>query len=129
NGRPLIPLARWGRWIALGFLFFCPLFAFLFDARPFPFGGALGNGLFFWTNGFAGKAGTILMLTGVFCFFAFIVFQWDIKPLLSKARKILPASFPVGGLRPAVPTATAPSGPEEGRTDDLHPVSAARLAE
>lgn len=97
NGRPVVPIARWGRWIALGFLFFCPLFAFLFATHPFPFGGALGNGLVFWTNGFAGKAGTILMLTGVFCFFAFIVFQWDIKPLLSKARKILPSPFPAAG--------------------------------
>ncbi len=91
NVGPLVPVVKWVRWMALGFLFVCPLLSFSFSDISFPLGGALGNGLVAWTNGFAGKAGTIIMLTAVFCFFVFIVFQWDIKPFLASARKLMPA--------------------------------------
>ncbi|PSK94937.1 FtsK/SpoIIIE family DNA translocase [Taibaiella chishuiensis] len=93
-GRIVIPIFKWIRWMALGFLFVCPLFSFAFPQMAFPLGGALGNGLIEWTNGFAGKAGSLFMLITVFCFFAFIVFQWDIKPLLRRARKLIPARMP-----------------------------------
>lgn len=89
-GKKFIPTAKWIRWMALGFLFLCPLFSFVFSGSAFPLGGALGNALIGWTNGFAGKAGSILMLLGIFCFFVFIIFQWDIKPLLQQAKKIIP---------------------------------------
>ncbi len=44
-----------------------------------------------WSNGFLGKAGSLFMLITVFCFFTFIVFQWDIKPLLQRAKNQIPA--------------------------------------
>lgn len=94
-GRIVLPIFKWVRWMALGFLFICPLFSFAFPQMTFPLGGALGNGLIEWTNGFAGKAGSLFMLITVFCFFAFIVFQWDIKPLLQRARNLIPARTPV----------------------------------
>lgn len=90
-GRKVIPMLRWVRWMALGFLFICPLLSFAFPGSTFPLGGALGNSLVDWSNGFLGKAGSLFLLITVFCFFAFIVFQWDIKPLLHKARKLIPA--------------------------------------
>ncbi len=90
-GRIVIPILKWVRWMALGFLFVCPLCSFIFSDMAFPLGGALGNSLIEWTNGFAGKAGSLFMLITVFAFFAFIVFQWDIKPLLQKARNLIPA--------------------------------------
>lgn len=90
NGKKLLPVMRWTRWMALGFLFFCPLLSFVFASSSFPLGGALGNSLIDWTNGFAGTAGNIIMLIGVLCFFVFIIFEWDIKPLLAKAKKIIP---------------------------------------
>lgn len=93
-GRIVIPILKWVRWMALGFLFVCPLFSFAFPDMAFPLGGALGNSLIEWTNGFAGKAGSLFMLITVFCFFAFIVFQWDIKPLLQRARNLIPARVP-----------------------------------
>ncbi len=93
-GRIVIPIFKWVRWMALGFLFVCPLLSFAFPQMAFPLGGALGNSLIEWTNGFAGKAGSLFMLITVFCFFAFIVFQWDIKPLLQRARKLIPARMP-----------------------------------
>jgi S-DNA-T family DNA segregation ATPase FtsK/SpoIIIE len=96
-GKRFIQTAKWTRWMALGFLWLCPLFSFIFAQSAFPLGGALGNGLVGWTNGFAGKAGSILMLLGIFCFFVFIVFQWDIKPLLLRAKKIIPKT---GGNAP-----------------------------
>lgn len=89
-GRKVIPTMRWIRWMALGFLFICPLLSFSFPDSTFPLGGALGNGLVEWSNGFLGKAGSVFMLITVFCFFAFIVFQWDIKPLLQRARNLMP---------------------------------------
>ncbi|MFT4061983.1 MAG: DNA translocase FtsK 4TM domain-containing protein [Edaphocola sp.] len=102
-GRKVIPTMKWVRWMALGFLFLCPLLSFAFPDSTFPLGGALGNGLIEWSNGFLGKAGSLFMLVTVFCFFAFIVFQWDVKPLLNHARKLVPVrredvqDVPLGG--------------------------------
>lgn len=90
-GRRIIQTMKWIRWMALGFLFVCPLLAFAFPDSSFALGGALGNGLVEWSNGFLGKAGSLFMLITVFCFFTFIVFQWDIKPMLRKAKKLIPA--------------------------------------
>ena len=90
-GRRVIHTMKWIRWMALGFLFICPLLSFAFPNSTFALGGALGNGLVDWSNGFLGKAGSLFMLITVFCFFAFIVFQWDIKPLLQRAKKLIPA--------------------------------------
>lgn len=89
-GRKVIHTMKWIRWMALGFLFICPLLSFAFPDSEFPLGGALGNGLVEWSNGFLGKAGSVFMLITVFCFFAFIVFQWDIKPLLQRAKNLMP---------------------------------------
>jgi S-DNA-T family DNA segregation ATPase FtsK/SpoIIIE len=89
-GRKVIHTMKWIRWMALGFLFICPLLSFIFSDSTFPLGGALGNGLVEWSNGFLGKAGSVFMLITVFCFFAFIVFQWDIKPLLQRAKNLMP---------------------------------------
>ncbi|KAA5537165.1 DNA translocase FtsK [Taibaiella lutea] len=91
NGSKIIQTGKWIRWMALGFLFLCPFLSFTFASGSFPLGGALGNGLVNWSNGFIGKAGSIFMLVTVFCFFAFIVFQWDIKPLLHRAKSLIPA--------------------------------------
>jgi S-DNA-T family DNA segregation ATPase FtsK/SpoIIIE len=91
NGSKVVQTGKWIRWMALGFLFLCPLLSFAFASGSFPLGGALGNGLVNWSNGFIGKAGSVFMLGTVFCFFAFIVFQWDIKPLLHRAKSFIPA--------------------------------------
>lgn len=98
NGKKLLPVMRWIRWMALGFLFFCPFLAFVFSGNAFPLGGALGNSLIDWTHGFAGTAGNILMLLAVLCFFVFIVFQWDIKPFWHRARKMMPERLSANGL-------------------------------
>lgn len=90
-GKKIIPTVKWTRWMALSFLFICPLLSFVFAGSTFPLGGALGSGLIEWTNGFAGKAGSIFMLIAVFLFFAVIIFQWDIKPWLLRAKNLLPA--------------------------------------
>lgn len=90
-GRRVLHTMKWVRWMALGFLFICPLLSFAFPNSTFALGGALGNGLVEWSNGFLGKAGSLFMLITVFCFFAFIVFQWDIKPLLQRAKNLIPA--------------------------------------
>lgn len=95
NGKKIIPTAKWVRWMALAFLFICPLLSFIFARSSFPLGGALGSGLIEWTNGFAGKAGSILMLIAVFLFFVVIIFQWDIKPWLLKVKRMVPARRPM----------------------------------
>lgn len=87
-GTKYINTSKWIRWMALAFLFVSPLFSFLFQDSAFPFGGALGNGIVQWTESFAGKMGTIFVLITVFLVFAFIVFNFDIKPWLSKARSL-----------------------------------------
>ncbi len=93
-GQRILPTVKWLRWMALGFLFLCPLLSLGFSNDIFPLGGALGQGLVEWTDGFAGMAGTLIMLVGVFFFFVFIVFQWDIRPLLNRAARFIPARTP-----------------------------------
>jgi len=89
-GKIMISTKRWPRWMAIGFLFLCPLLAFIFSKSTFTYGGALGNGLINWTNAFAGVAGSVLMLLAVFLFFLFVVFQFDIKPLFNSAKALIP---------------------------------------
>src|SRR5690554_6352858 len=83
-------LKKWRKLMAFSILFISPLLAFIFLNAAFPLGGALGNQLIEWTNGFAGTAGNVLMLVAVFCFFVFIIFQFDIKPILKKAKSFVP---------------------------------------
>ncbi len=87
-GSTYIKTSKWLRWMALAFLFVSPLLAFVFADSPFPFGGALGTSVVEWTQDFAGKIGTVLVLLTVAAIFAFIVFNLDIKPLLKKAKTI-----------------------------------------
>jgi S-DNA-T family DNA segregation ATPase FtsK/SpoIIIE len=88
NGSTYIRTSKWLRWMAFAFLFVSPFLSFVFAEHPFPFGGALGNAVVGWTEGFAGKIGTILVLLTVAGIFAFIVFNLDIKPLLRKAKTL-----------------------------------------
>ncbi|RYD97208.1 MAG: DNA translocase FtsK [Sphingobacteriales bacterium] len=92
-GSTYIRTSKWLRWMALSFLFVSPLLAFVFADSPFPFGGALGTSVVEWTQDFAGKIGTILVLLTVAAIFAFIVFNLDIKPLLKKAKTIAKQSM------------------------------------
>lgn len=89
-GKKVIPTQKWLRWMALGFLFLCPLLSLLFASSEFAWGGSLGNVLLNWSNEIAGLPGSIMMLVLVFAFFALMVFQWDIKPLLQKAGNLVP---------------------------------------
>lgn len=92
-GSNYIKTSKWLRWMALAFLFVSPLLAFVFADSPFPFGGALGTSVVEWTQDFAGKIGTVLVLLTVAAIFAFIVFNLDIKPLLKKAKTIAKQSM------------------------------------
>jgi S-DNA-T family DNA segregation ATPase FtsK/SpoIIIE len=85
-GTRYINTSKWIRWMALAFLFVSPLLSFTMGDQAFPYGGALGNGIVSWTEGFAGKLGTVFVLITVFLIFAFIVFNFDIKPWMAKAR-------------------------------------------
>lgn len=97
--------------MALGFLFLCPLLSLLFAQSSFPLGGAMGKSLIEWTDGFAGLAGTIIMLIAVFFFFVFIVFQWDVKPLLERASNMIPPkSHPDPITSGATESSLAPNG-------------------
>lgn len=92
-GSTYIKTSKWLRWMALAFLFVSPLLAFVFADSSFPFGGALGTSVVEWTQDFAGKIGTVLVLLTVAAIFAFIVFNLDIKPLLKKAKTIAKQSM------------------------------------
>ena len=133
-GRKVLPTAKWLRWMALGFLFICPLLSLLFANYSFPIGGALGKSLVEWTDGFAGITGTAFMLVGVFLFFVFIVFQWDVKPWLNRIRHIIPekpaadaamqtASEQQGeAIRPVMPETFPEDDPIDDEDDLLQPV-------
>ncbi|HRP90559.1 MAG TPA: DNA translocase FtsK [Edaphocola sp.] len=87
-GSHFFKLKKWLRWMALAFIFFSPLLAYIAQSSPFPFGGALGNAVVGWTHAFAGNVGTVVVLLTVALIFAFVVFNMDIKPLLQKAKSI-----------------------------------------
>lgn len=87
-GSTYIRTTKWLRWMALAFLFVSPLLSLVFAKNPFPFGGALGNAVVSWTQGFAGTVGTVLVLLTVAAIFAFIVFNLDIKPLMRRAKTL-----------------------------------------
>jgi len=137
-GQKILPTAKWFRWMALGFLFLCPLLSLLFADNSFPLGGALGKSLVEWTGGFAGPAGTIIMLIVVFLFFVFIVFQWDVKPWLDRAIRIIPAKpaadpvmTPAPGeqqdaIRPEMPDDAPEDDDMDDEEDVLQPVSSFR---
>lgn len=97
NDKNIFPARKWVRWMSFSIFFLCPVFALLFSKNSYPFGGALGNFIIDFTQGFAGTAGILLMLLIAFLFFAFIVFQWDIKPVLAKAKTLLPTKGELSG--------------------------------
>lgn len=108
NGSTYIRTRKWLRWMAFAFLFISPFLSLVFAEHPFPFGGALGNAVVGWTEGFAGKIGTILVLLTVAGIFAFIVFNLDIKPLLRKAKTLTTS-----------PTITNNEGKSETDSEDV----------
>ncbi|MBX9449734.1 MAG: DNA translocase FtsK [Taibaiella sp.] len=121
-GRKVIPTNKWIRWMALGFLFLCPLLSLVFSKSEFSFGGNLGNSLISWSDNVAGLPGSIFMLILVFTFFTLIVFQWDIKPWLESVRNLIPArserdtpeAYSSSSIAPVPPAAV----PHMGLLDD-----------
>lgn len=111
NGRQLFPGVKWLRWLAFSFLFFCPLLAFVFANSSFPLGGALGNGLIGWTRGFAGNVGIIGMIIAMLAFFTFVIFKWDVQPLVRHAKTVIP-----GRIKKALSPNDIPLEHQEGDT-------------
>lgn len=90
NKNQAFPLLKGLKWMAMGFLLFCPLLSFIFHGATFPVGGALGKWFVDWMGGFAGNAGIIIMLLIVSSFFIYVVFEWRLKPLYQKAKSLIP---------------------------------------
>ena len=78
---------RYMRWLSIVLLVIAPILAYLFPTSDFPYGGAWGNEAIAYMNGFLGKAGTGLTLFAIACFFAFVVFALDIRPMLRRAKR------------------------------------------
>lgn len=106
NGKKVIAIEKWLRWMALGFLFLCPLLALIFAKSEISYGGVLGNSLIGWSHGVAGLPGTIFMLVLVLFFFVVMVFQWDIKPWLNAVKSVIPTRK-LAEDSPELATATA----------------------
>ncbi|MBS1586469.1 MAG: DNA translocase FtsK 4TM domain-containing protein [Bacteroidetes bacterium] len=85
-GKRVVPLLRYMRWVSILLLIAAPALAYLSPQSPFPYGGALGNEAVAYMNGFAGSAGTGMILIAAACFFLFVVLALDIRPLLRRMR-------------------------------------------
>ncbi len=85
-GKRMKVLARYLRWTSIILLVLAPVLAFVMPGSDFPYGGAWGNEAVAYMNGFLGTAGTGLVLFAIACFFIFVVFALDIRPLLRRAR-------------------------------------------
>src|SRR5690606_36000493 len=90
NKNTAFTLLKGLKWMAMGFLLFCPLLTFIFPNSSFPIGGALGKWFIDWMGGFAGNAGIIIMLLIVASFFIYVVFEWKLKPIYNKAKSWIP---------------------------------------
>lgn len=86
-GKRAVPLLRYMRWLSLLLLVVAPVLAYLMPHSAFPFGGAWGNTAINYLNDFVGQAGTGMILLAIACFFVFVVFALDIRPLLNKMRQ------------------------------------------
>lgn len=122
-GKQVIPTRKWIRWMALGFLFLCPFLSLVFASSEFSYGGSLGNVLIGWSNAVAGLPGTIAMLVLVFSFFALMVFQWDIKPWLQRARKMIPKMPEFQTKTAESPSGVAPVSGSGHLSDDIEEAS------
>ncbi|XZF13856.1 DNA translocase FtsK 4TM domain-containing protein [Chitinophagaceae bacterium MMS25-I14] len=111
-GKRVVPLLRYLRWLAIVLLVVAPIMTFLFPNSSFAWGGAWGNEAIDYLNGFVGKAGTGMLLAAIACFFAFVVFALDIRPLLSRARRTAKQVSAVIAPEPA----TENKLPEEEKT-------------
>lgn len=87
NGRQVVSLAKWPKWIIFSVLFFSPFLSFVFAKNDFPMGGYWGKSLIEWTDGFAGIVGNIAMMVVVLLFFLTVVFRIDFRAWVSKAKE------------------------------------------
>ncbi len=89
TGRRIFRIGRNIRYLIFGLIFLSTAFAFLFPAASFPWGGAMGNMISLWLNGFLGRLGTSLLLLA--CALAFLVWKYNfdfrIPHALRKKRK------------------------------------------
>ena len=122
-GKRVIPLLRYLRWISLVLLVAAPVLAYLLPHARFPYGGAWGNEAIRYLEGLAGRAGTGMLLAAMACFFIFVIFALDIRPLLRRWRKA--AQRMRSAMTPAavaVPAAAAmPQATEQVQDDTAAP--------
>lgn len=87
-GKYSFPSRTWFRWLMFGILFVSPLLSLLFKNSSFVYGGMFGEFITNWTFGLAGTIGTWFVLLTIGFIFLILVFQWDIKPYITKLQTI-----------------------------------------
>lgn len=85
-GAKILPVIRYFRWTTILLLIGAPLLTYTMPDSRFPFGGAWGEEAVIWLNGFIGKTGTGMLLSGIILFFILVTFALDIAPLIRKTR-------------------------------------------
>lgn len=73
--RNIFPVKRIMQFSLFGIVWVASALSFVLSKNPFPFGGAMGDAINFWTNGFVGTMGTALNLIITFLIFLTVIYN------------------------------------------------------
>lgn len=83
----VIPVLRYMRISSILLMLIAPVLTFLFPSSSFPLGGRLGTAAISYLNGFAGTAGTGMLLLSIVLFSVFVIFALDVRPFINRMRQ------------------------------------------
>jgi S-DNA-T family DNA segregation ATPase FtsK/SpoIIIE len=109
-GRRIFRIWRNIRYIIFGLVFLSTAFAFMFHFAEFPWGGAMGNMIVEWLQGFLGRLGTVLLLVAAAV--AFLIWKFNFDFHMPRAGRLKRAGGIAGPGLPEDP-GSADAGPDQ----------------
>jgi S-DNA-T family DNA segregation ATPase FtsK/SpoIIIE len=109
-GRRVFRVWRNIRYIIFGLVFLSTAFAFIFQFAEFPWGGAMGNMIVGWLQGFLGRLGTILLLVAAGV--AFLIWKFNFDFRVPRAARLKIAGTSASSGLPQDP-GSADAGPDQ----------------
>ena len=89
--KKLFPVVRIMQFSLFGIVWLAAAFSFLLANNPFPFGGAMGDAINIWTNGFVGQLGTGLNLVLTFLIFLVAIYNLNFAVKMSDVKNAIPS--------------------------------------
>ncbi|MEY2829008.1 MAG: hypothetical protein RIQ33_866, partial [Bacteroidota bacterium] len=75
--KKVFPVIKIAQFTIFSIVWIAAACSFVFSKNPFPYGGAMGDAINFWTNGFVGTIGTALNLIITFFIFLTVIYNLD----------------------------------------------------